>query len=109
MFNIKKINKINRDISSIEDTVNVLLENILKKCSIDEVNKLKEKVDKIENTLLYDDLRSELQRMSLTLRAIVNYLDIEFKEDWIEDMRYMKPEIRKIMTLKAVKKNETHQ
>jgi len=51
------------------------------------------------------DLEQELREIALKLCAIIDYLGVEFKEEWIEDSSFIPhPESRQIKTLKAVKK-----
>ena len=46
----------------------------------------------------------ELKSLILHLGATIDFLDIEFKDDWINDNSYFPPEPRKILRLKAVEK-----
>ena len=53
----------------------------------------------------YNELEIEIRMIILKLRAIIDYLDIEFKEEWVEDCSYLPLEPRKIRRLKAQKIN----
>lgn len=62
-------------------------------------------IRKLEEKMKDNDYSTELRVISLRLRAIIDYLDVEFREEWVEDCSYIPPEPRKIRRLIAIKRS----
>src|SRR5262245_2823934 len=62
-----------------------------------------EKTDKLFSEL--GSLTEECRLITVRVKAIIDYFDLDFKEEWIDDPRFMPAEPRKVPFLKAIKKH----